>query len=295
MALVPKGTEPGEALRQADSAMYHAKRSGGNQVAIYDPASGTAASRQLLAAEELRDAINTGEITVHYQPIMQIQGLPFDGAPVVDGFEALVRWQHPTRGLLTPEHFIGLAEESGLIDALGEAVMRQALRQLQLWPGRRLTMAVNVSVPQLLRPAFATQVLSCLVEFGIKPERLCLELTESQMMEEPRLALAALSEIAAVGVCIAIDDFGTGYSSMAYLRDLPAKQLKIDRTFVTNLPHSPKDVAVVRAMVSLAHSLGMRTVAEGVETQEQLAYLRELGSDFAQGYLLGEPLPAREG
>ena len=187
--------------------------------------------------------------------------------------------------------FARLAVETGLIDALGDAVMLKALRQLQAWPDRRLSMAINVSVRQFLRPAFAAKVISRLVEFGIEPHRLCLEITESQMMENPRRALAILAELRAAGTEIAIDDFGTGFSSMAYVRDLPATLLKIDKLFVAGLPHSPRDVAVVTAILQLAHSLGMRTVAEGVETVEQLATLRELGSNFAQGYLLGRPLP----
>ena len=289
VTVVPKGTEPAEALRQADAAMYHAKRSGRDQVATYDPSSGTAASHQQLAAEELRDAIDCDEITVRYQPILAFN---LAGAAVLSGFEALARWQHPRRGLLLPDLFIGLAEETGLIHALGYAVMRQALRQLQIWPDRRLTVAVNVSVRELVRPGFASEVLSCLLEFGIEPGRLCLEITESQMMEQPLLALAVLTELCAADVCIAIDDFGTGFSSLAYMRDLPATLLKIDRLFVSSLPHNLKDIAVVTAIIRLAHSLGMRTVAEGVENSEQLAHLRDLGSDFVQGYLLGKPMTA---
>jgi diguanylate cyclase (GGDEF)-like protein len=273
------GAEPGEVLRQADAALYHAKRNGRNQVAVYDPASGTAASRQQLASEELRDAISTGQIVVHYQPVWNLTA---GGAPVLDGFEALARWQHPTRGLLAPDQFIGLAEQTGLIDALGSSVLRQALHRLQAWPDRRLTMAVNVSVQQLVQPGFGQEVLSQLVELGIAPKRLCLEVTESQMMEQPRLALAALSELDAADVRIAIDDFGTGFSSLAYVRDLPAALLKIDRLFVAGLPANSKDVAVVAATVQLAHNLGMRTVAEGVETAEQLACLCAMGSDFAR-------------
>ena len=288
VALVPKGTERGEALRQADAAMYRAKRSGRDQIAIYDAALGAAVGRKQTAEKELRLAIEADEITVHYQPIFELVA---DGPPLLDGFEALARWRHPTRGLLSPDQFIGLAEETGLIDALGDAVMLKALRQLQAWPDRRLSMAINVSVRQFLRPAFAAKVISRLVEFGIEPHRLCLEITESQMMENPRRALAILAELRAAGTEIAIDDFGTGFSSMAYVRDLPATLLKIDKLFVAGLPHSPRDVAVVTAILQLAHSLGMRTVAEGVETVEQLATLRELGSNFAQGYLLGRPLP----
>jgi EAL domain-containing protein (putative c-di-GMP-specific phosphodiesterase class I) len=153
--------------------------------------------------------------------------------------------------------------------------------------------AVNVSVQELVRPAFAEDVLSSLTELGIDPHRLTLEVTESQMMSQPELAFAALAALDGNGVKVAIDDFGTGFSSMAYLRNLPAILLKIDRMFMTGLPDHPKDVAVVTAIIGLAHSLGMRTVAEGVETPEQLAFLHEAGSDLAQGYLLGKPAPLK--
>ena len=289
VAVLTVGSEPGEGLRQADAALYHAKRTGRDQVAVYDPDLGTAASRQQLAGKELSDAIAAGQIIAHYQSVWSLDP---QGQPLLHGFEALARWQHPTRGLLSPDLFIGLAEETGLIDALGDSLLLQALRQLQAWPGQHLTMAVNVSVRQLVRPGFAAEVLSRLVELGIDPRRLCLEVTESQMMEEPELALAALHELDAAKVRIGIDDFGTGFSSLAYVRDLPAAVLKIDRVFVRGLPDSQKDGAVVAATVQLAHALGMQTVAEGVETVEQLAYLARLGSDFVQGYLLGRPQPA---
>jgi diguanylate cyclase (GGDEF)-like protein len=289
VAVVAQGTEPGEALRQADTAMYHAKRGGRDQVAVYDPASGTAASRQKLAADHLRKAVAAGEITVHYQPVKDLQSAD---APFIVGFEALARWRHPTRGVLPPSEFIDLAENTGLIGALGDAVMRQALQQLQTWPDRRLSMAVNVSVQQLLSRDFPLKVQTLLGELGVAPARLCLEITESQMMEQPEHALAALTELVNQGVRIGIDDFGTGFSSISYLCDLPATILKIDRSFVSALPHNPKKVAVVAGIIQLAHSLGMRSVAEGVETAEQLATLRDLGCDFVQGYLLGKPMPA---
>jgi EAL domain-containing protein (putative c-di-GMP-specific phosphodiesterase class I) len=162
---------------------------------------------------------------------------------------------------------------------------------LRGWRNRRLTIAVNVSVRQLVAQGFDEAVLADLVELGVEPGRLCLEITETQVMEEPEQSLATLKRLSAAGVSIAIDDFGIGFSSLAYVRDLPAAELKIDQRFVAGMPTSRKDRAVVRAVVELAHSLGMRTVAEGVETQEQLDLLREIGSDLVQGFLLGRPQP----
>ncbi len=288
-AMIAPGTDPVDALSQADSAMYHAKRSGRDQVAVFDAASGSAASRRRLARDELSDAITAGEIVPHYQPIFELRS---GVTPVLDGFEALARWQHPVRGLVAPDLFIGLAEETGLIDRLGDSMLSQALGQLLVCPNRALMMAVNVSVRQLIRPGYADEVIAALVELGIGPERLCLEVTETQIMEEPEVARAVLTELAAAGVQIAIDDFGIGFSSLAYVRDLPAAMLKIDRLFVSGLPDSSRDLAVVTATIELGHSLGMRTIAEGVETADQLELLRRLGSDFAQGYLLGRPRPA---
>lgn len=289
VAVVPTGTSPSEALRQADAAMYYAKKSGRNQAAVYDFTLGAVSTRQEIVRDELKRAIDGGQIVVYYQPVHDIT--PTDG-PVLSGFEALARWHHPTRGVIPPDRFIGLAEETGLIDALGNSVMLQALRELRTWADRRLDVAVNVSVQELVRPGFAEDVLSRLTELGIESHRLTLEVTESQMMSQPELALAALAALDANGVKVAIDDFGTGFSSMAYLRDLPATVLKIDRMFIAGLPGNRKDVAVVRSIIGLAHSLGMRTVAEGVETPEQLTFLHEAGSDLAQGYLLGRPAPA---
>ncbi len=284
---VLRGTDPTEAVRQADTAMYHAKQSGRDQVSVYEPATGVPVSRRKIAAEELREAIAAGHIRPDYQPIFTL------GEPLrIEGFEALARWHHPGRGLVPPDQFIPVAEESGLISALGDTILRQALQQLARWRDRSLSLSVNVSVRQLVRPGFSTEVITQLVEVGIDPAQLCLEITESQMMQEPSLALGALADLVKAGVRIAIDDFGTGFSSMIYLRDLPAQILKIDKIFVDGLPGEPRDVAVVSATIQLAHALGMRVTAEGVETVEQLSSLRALGSDSAQGYLLGRPGPA---
>jgi diguanylate cyclase (GGDEF)-like protein len=289
LTMITSGTEPGEALRQADAALYHAKRAGRDQLAIYNPGTGTATSRRQLDGAELAAAMADGQLLVHYQPIVNLQGT--DG-PTLDGFEALVRWPHPSRGLVPPDQFIRLAEQVDLIDKLGDFVLNTALRQLQAWPDARLTMAVNISTRQLTRPGFTEEVLAQLTECGVAPGRLCLEIAESQLMEQPALALAVLTELDACGLQLAIDDFGTGFTSLAYIRNLPAARLKIDRSFIAGLPGEPKDVAVVAATVTLARALGMRTVAEGVETEEQLVALHGLGADLAQGFLLGRPAPA---
>ncbi len=287
ITVVAPGSESDEALRQADSAMYHAKRSGGDQIAVYNATSGAGATYHELAMEELQLAIRSHNLTVDYQPVMRL----VPGAdPVLHGFEALARWPHPTRGRLRPDAFIRVAEDAGLIDALGDAVLHEALRQLRHWHDPHLTMAVNVSVRQLVRAGFAAEVLSWLVELGIEPARLTLEARESQLMEQPGVSLAGILEVHSTGVHIAIDGFGTGLTSVTYLRDLPATALKIDPSLVAALSQPGQDRGVVGAIVRLAHGLGMQTIAVGVETGEQLAQVRAVGSDFAQGYLLGEPL-----
>jgi diguanylate cyclase (GGDEF)-like protein len=285
---VAPGVSASEALRQSDTAMYHAKRSGRDQVAEYDGEARTTVNPRQLAVEELRRAIEAEEIAPFYQPLWDIsQG----GAPVLHGYEALARWRRPDGDVIPPSQFIELAETSGLIGALGRSIFRQSMRHLRGWRDRRLCVAVNVSVRQLVAEGFAQEVLADLVDLGIAPARLCLEITETQVMEEPERSLATLKQLNMAGVAIAIDDFGIGFSSLAYVRDLPAAELKIDQRFVAGMPESHKDRAVVRAVVELAHSLGMRTVAEGVETDEQLALLREVGSDLVQGFLLGRPEP----
>jgi diguanylate cyclase (GGDEF)-like protein len=288
VANVAPGVSPSEALRQSDAAMYHAKRAGRDQVAEYDREAHAAVSSRQLAVEELGRAIEAGEITPYYQPLWDVAR---NGEPVLHGYEALARWRRPDGEVIPPGQFIALAEEAGLIGLLGRSILRQAVRHLRGWRNRRLSVAVNVSVRQLTADGFADSVLADLIELGIEPGRLCLEITETQVMEAPELSLAALKQLNEAGVAIAIDDFGIGYSSLAYVRDLPAAELKIDQRFVAGIPDNRKDRAVVRAVIELAHSLGMRTVAEGVETPEQLALLREIGSDLVQGFLLGRPQP----
>ena len=287
----PRGVSPADALKQADTAMYHAKRSGRDQVASYDTQAKTSINPKQFAIDELRNGIAAGEIVAYFQPVFDI--LAGDGNKLI-GFEALARWRHPQRGVVPPSGFIELAEEADLIGQLGRSILLQSLRQMRRWSDQKLSVAVNVSVQQLVSQHFADEVLAELLELGLDPARLCLEITETQMMQAPELSLVGLNRLKVAGVQIAIDDFGTGFSSLAYVRNLPASILKIDRKFVMGLPGDLKDDAVIKAIVELAHLLGMRTVAEGVETVQQLEHLTRLGSDFAQGYLLGRPTPPED-
>jgi EAL domain-containing protein (putative c-di-GMP-specific phosphodiesterase class I) len=210
--------------------------------------------------------------------------------------EALIRWQHPEHGLLSPGEFIPLAERTGLIHPLTRWVLDHALEQAAEWQraGRHLSVAVNISTRCLLDPAFPDQVTSQLATWEVSADRLVLEITESAVMADPTLALEVLGRLNRFGVGLAVDDFGTGYSSMAYLKELPVDELKIDRSFVSQMATSSSDAVIVRSTIDLGHNLGLRVVAEGVETQHAWLQLSALGCDIAQGYYLGRPMPAAE-
>jgi diguanylate cyclase (GGDEF)-like protein/PAS domain S-box-containing protein len=278
-------------MRNADLAMYRAKADGGSGLASYDPQMHDQLMDRLELEADLRAALDRGELAVHYQPTVALR------TGEIVGFEALVRWYHPTRGVVSPLDFIGIAEATGLIVPLGRWVLAEACRQAVSWgagAGRALKMAVNVSVRQFDHGDLAATVAEVLAETGMPADRLCLEMTESVLLSDTDENLTRLLRLRALGVTLAMDDFGTGYSSLAYLQRFPLDVLKIDRSFVDRLGGDREDVALVHTIVRLGKSLGMATVAEGIEDPEQLAALREMDCDFVQGYYLLRPLPAGE-
>ncbi|XVV09388.1 putative bifunctional diguanylate cyclase/phosphodiesterase [Actinoplanes sp. CA-131856] len=272
--------------RNADLAMYKSKDAGGGMWTAYHPSMHDELMRRVSLADDLRHALDRDELVLHYQPTVDMR----TGAVV--GFEALVRWQHPTRGMVPPLDFIGVAEATGLIVPLGRWVMATACRQAVEWGG--VHMAVNVSVRQFETGGLARTVAAVLAETGMPPHLLTLEMTESVLLTDTDENLARITDLKALGVTLAIDDFGTGYSSLAYLRRFPMDILKIDRSFVDRLGGDQADDAMVQTIIRLAHRFGMHTVAEGIENAAQLDILRDMGCDYAQGFFLSRPLPASE-
>jgi diguanylate cyclase (GGDEF)-like protein/PAS domain S-box-containing protein len=276
-----------ELLRNADVAMYTAKSNGKNRIEIFEPGMHDAALFRLALKGDLERALERGEFTLVYQPIVRL------GGGRLSGVEALLRWQHRDRGTVGPADFIPVAEETGLILPLGRWVLEQACAQAAAWnaiSSQPMTMSVNVSGRQLQQPAFASEVASVLESTGLAPELLTLELTESVLMQDAEAATAMLVDLKTLGVRLAIDDFGTGYSSLNYLRRFPIDELKIDRSFVASLDDGPTQSAVVLSILRLSETLQLETVAEGIEEPSQLAVLRELGADLGQGYLFARPL-----
>jgi diguanylate cyclase (GGDEF)-like protein len=284
---LPGAIGAGDILQEAEIALVEAKSDPIRRVVLFDPLRSRHALERIDVEAELRLAIERDELTVHYQPIIDLR------ADKVVGFEALARWRHPTRGLVLPVDFIALAEESDLIVALGEAVLEKACRQAQAWrrrwPDQNLLMSVNLSPRQFLDPNLVTKISSVLRRTKLEPCALELEITESSVMDRSEASLRVLQQLRAIGVRMVLDDFGTGYSSLAYLRHLPLDIIKIDRSFVTDLDIQDPNVGIVRAVVSLAHGLGVSVVAEGIETEEQARRLRELGCDLGQGYVWAHP------
>jgi diguanylate cyclase (GGDEF)-like protein/PAS domain S-box-containing protein len=284
-------TEPADLLRDADAAMYRAKARGRNCVEAFAAGTHEHGVRMLRTSGELRRGLDRGEIVPYFQPIVDLES----GRTL--GYEALARWLHPDRGLLSPAEFLPLAEESGLAIGLGATMLRDSLAQLAKW---RLTstafadctVSVNVGTRQLLDPEFPDVVTEALAEAGIDAESVWLEITETALLSDELSATSALRELRSLGLHLAVDDFGTGYSSLTYLRRFPVEAIKIDRSFVTGLGLEADDTTIVAAVVQLGHALGLSVVAEGVESPLQLGHLRDLGCDRAQGYLFGRPRPA---
>ncbi|HEX9969510.1 MAG TPA: EAL domain-containing protein, partial [Acidimicrobiales bacterium] len=291
VAAATTGQQALDTVRQADTAMHRAKSRGRGRIEVFDDRMHQRAVERLDTEEGLRRALEQGHLILHYQPEIDLAS----GAVVAA--EALVRWEHPQRGLLMPGHFIAVAEETGLIEALSDWVLTAALRQLARWRSElpvaaSFGMAVNLSGEQLGDDRIVGVVSEALAASGCPGEAVVLEVTETAVMREPETAARVLAGLAELGVRLAIDDFGTGYSSLAYLQRFPLHLLKVDRSFVQGLD-TDDGRAIVRAVVNLAAGLGMATLAEGVETEEQLAVLRDLGCDMAQGYLMARPLQAK--
>jgi diguanylate cyclase (GGDEF)-like protein/PAS domain S-box-containing protein len=285
------GDALGMLLKHADTAMYQVKSAGRDGWLLFTPEMNAAVQERLLLERDLRLAIERDELVLHFQPqyCHRTHG--------VASFEALLRWNHPTRGLLPPARFIPLAEETGVIVALGDWVLRTACAQAIEWERRGLgrhSVSVNLSSRQFRQKNLADLVERALRESGLSPDRLELELTESVLLENVDEAVAILQRLKARGVRIAIDDFGTGYSSLAYLRALPIDRIKIDRSFVQDVTRRDGDAVIVGAIISLAHSLGLGVIAEGVETEDQRSFLVTRGCHDVQGFLVGHPAPASE-
>ena len=285
-----------ELLRNADGAMYQAKRRGRNRVELFDPLLGDGGDENRALGLELKGALDHGQFFLDYQPLFSLEDkyCSLAGKRVV-GAEALVRWDHPRRGVVPPVEFISLAEELGLINTLGTWVLGEACRQVSEWrsrgeAGEDFVMAVNVSARQLADPGFASIVSGAIAGHGLSAAQLCLEITETGMIEELDRSRDTLDALAAMGVRVALDDFGTGYSSLAHLHNFRVNTLKIDRSFVERLGGGGSSKAIVAGVIAMAHALGMAVVAEGVETEEQLCTVANMGCDEAQGFLFARPL-----
>ncbi len=288
IALFPEhGEEPLVLQREADAAMYLAKQTHAGYK-LYNKDLGQGADDRIALQGELRHAISHGELVLHFQPKIDFK------ANRVHGVEALVRWLHPRHGLLAPDKFIPLAEQTGLIKPLTQAVLTGALRQCEAWQraGLALSVSVNISAINIQDPEFPGQVAQLLKESGVPPARLELEVTETAVMAEPVRAVECIKKLSALGLQVAIDDFGTGYSSMSYLKELLVAKIKIDKSFVKDMAVNHNDAVIVRSTVELGHNLGLKVVAEGVENEAVWNRLKALGCDDAQGYYMGRPLPA---
>ncbi|MBZ8181763.1 putative bifunctional diguanylate cyclase/phosphodiesterase [Oscillatoria salina] len=277
-------------LKAADTAMHYAKLQGRGSWAVFDRSMHEKVIERFNLETDLQQALKSAQLYLHYQPIVSLQ------TEELIGFEALVRWRHPQQGVISPAKFIPVAEESGLIISLGEWVLTEAIERLCIWQeyyphNSDLTISVNVSGLQLKHPNFLANIDRICEQFRLSGHKLKLEITESVLMENPQAVSRLLTQLQEREIRICIDDFGTGYSSLAYLHHLPINILKIDRSFINNMDNGGKNIDIVRAIISLADSLGLEAIAEGVETQQQRDLLRDLGCEYAQGYFFSRPLP----
>lgn len=284
---------PSELLRDAEVAMYRAKAREGGAIEIFDPSMNAQALVRFQLESDLRRALERGEFMLFYQPLVSLR------TGQIDGWEALVRWKHPERGMISPIHFIPVAEETGLIVPLGRWVLEESVRQASLWrvqfpsdPPRLIS--VNISGRQFQQQDLVDTVTEALDSSHFDPRCLKLEITESVMMRDPKTSLEAMNSLRNLDIHLVVDDFGTGYSSLSYLKRFPVDTLKVDKSFVDGLGKDSESTAIVKAVISLAKSLGMRVTAEGIETEDQLARLRALECDQGQGYLFSRPVPAAE-
>ncbi len=288
IAMAPTdGNDPDQLLRNADMALYRAKANGRGNYHFFQSEMDAQMQERRRLEIDLRKALLADEFEMYYQPLVHI------ASGEVCGFEALIRWNHPERGIVYPDHFISVAEEIGLIVPLGEWVLRRACKDAVTWPAN-LTVAVNLSAAQFRNPMLALSVVSALGQSGLAASRLELEITETVLLQDDRAVLDTLHQIRELGVRICMDDFGTGYSSLSYLRSFPFGKIKIDRSFISELGKENDCVAIIRAVTRLGASLGMITTAEGVETEQQLEILRAEGCVQAQGFLFSKPKPLSE-
>jgi len=283
---------PSELVRDAEVAMYRAKAKGEGAIEIFDPSMNAQALARLQIESDLRHGLERGEFQLYYQPLVSLS------SGLIDGWEALVRWNHPERGLVPPLDFIPIAEETGLIVPLGKWVLEEAVRQASLWRSKFYSdpprlMNVNISGRQFQQKDLVHIVTDALDTSHFDPRCLKLEITESVMMRDPKASLEAMNTLRNLDIHLVVDDFGTGYSSLSYLKRFPVDTLKVDKSFVDGLGKDSESTAIVRAVISLAKALGMRVTAEGIETQDQLDRLRALGCDQGQGYLFSRPVPAK--
>ncbi|MBV8637722.1 MAG: EAL domain-containing protein [Candidatus Eremiobacteraeota bacterium] len=292
LAMFPEdGSDAPALVRSAEAAMQAAKQSGGHGYRVFEPNMIAASSERLALKRDLRHAASENQFVLHYQPIFRCTDLVFTG------YEALVRWQHPHLGLVPPDHFIPLAEESGAIDELGSYVVDTACRQLSQWDAQGIDVpriTVNISARQLERAGLRDTIAVALRKYDLAPSRIELELTESSIMRDISGGIALLHELKALGIRLSVDDFGTGYTSLSYLRRFPIDVLKIDKSFLRDMLPGSQDEAIVKAIVTLAENLGLASVAEGVESRVTLEQIRAIGASEVQGFFLGEPSPAND-